>query len=111
MPTLFQAGSYVFGASSVEVTGMEVEEATIETTVQFEAEGLDSEGAVVAFAIGDGEFQIQASGYANGAAPSIGQTMTAGGNTCVITSVSERVSNREWKKLEVRARGFEGVSM
>lgn len=96
--------------SSVSVDGMKIETVTLRSRLQVDETAMDDEGLVAAHAYGGEEFEISASGYAVGTVPKAGDPISVLSKSGVITEVEEALSNRDFKKLSVTAKGFDGIS-
>lgn len=104
--------NYSFGipTGDVSASGMIVEQATLNSSVQVDEEGVDNLGLVAAYAIGGEQFEVNISGFYTGSGPNVGQSITVDGNTLFVTRVETSWGNRDWKKASVTAKGYEGIS-
>ena len=104
--------SWTFGVptSDVTITGVVVESATLRSNVQVDEEGINNLGIVAAYAIGGEQFELSVSGVYTGTPPANGAKITVQGQVLYITNVEKSWGQRDWKKVSITAKGYEGIT-
>jgi hypothetical protein len=111
-PATVHGTAYTFGIDTdqIEITGVVAESATLRSSVQIDEEGTNNLGLVAAYAIGGLQFEVTVSGKVLGDPPEVGTNFDIDGNTMFITGVETSWGERDWKKVSITAKGYEGIS-
>lgn len=103
-----------FGVGDITISGVSIETAEIDITAQIDATATDQEGLVAAWAIGGKQGTVNIAGYQTGDLPAFGDefTINIGGvnETVCVTGVKPSRSNRDFGKVTITGKFYEGVS-